>query len=54
VELGTNVVVGTDTARIITAASAALNGSAKRTTHQPPLWDGHTSERILDALEELS
>ena len=51
VELGTNVVVGTDTARIITAASAALNGSAKKTTHQPPLWDGHTSERILDALE---
>ena len=51
VELGTNVVVGTDTARIVAAARAALNGSAKRTTHQPPLWDGHTSERILDALE---
>jgi UDP-N-acetylglucosamine 2-epimerase (non-hydrolysing) len=52
VELGTNVVVGTDTNRIIAAASAALNGSAKRTTRQPPLWDGHTSERILDALED--
>ena len=51
VELGTNVVVGTDTTRIVAAASAALNGSAKRTTHQLPLWDGHTSERILDALE---
>jgi UDP-N-acetylglucosamine 2-epimerase (non-hydrolysing) len=51
VELGTNVVVGTDTARIVTAASAALNGSAKKTTHQPPLWDGHAAERILDALE---
>jgi UDP-N-acetylglucosamine 2-epimerase (non-hydrolysing) len=54
VELGTNIVVGTDTARIVTAAIAALNGSAKRTTRQPPLWDGHTSERILDALEEVS
>jgi UDP-N-acetylglucosamine 2-epimerase (non-hydrolysing) len=51
VELGTNVVVGTETSRIVTAASAALNGSAKRTTQTPPLWDGHTSERILDALE---
>jgi hypothetical protein len=38
----------------VTAARAALNGSAKRTTHQPPLWDGHTSERILDALEDFS
>src|SRR5204863_8143289 len=51
VELGTNVVVGTDTARIAAAAGAALNGSAKRTTHQPPLWDGHTADRILDALQ---
>lgn len=54
VELGSNVVVGTDTARIVAAANAALNGSAKRTARQPPLWDGHTSERILDALEEVS
>jgi len=51
VELGTNVVVGTDTTRIVTAARAALNGSAKRSTQPVPLWDGHASERILDALE---
>jgi len=54
VELGTNVVVGTDTARIVKAANAAPNGSAKKNTSQPPLWDGHTSERILDALEGFS
>lgn len=54
VEMGTNVVVGTDTTRIVAAARAALNGSAKRNTRQPPLWDGHTSERILAALEEVS
>ncbi|HJP94858.1 MAG TPA: UDP-N-acetylglucosamine 2-epimerase (non-hydrolyzing) [Pyrinomonadaceae bacterium] len=52
VEIGTNVIVGTDTARIIAEATAALNGSAKRATRQPPLWDGRTSERILNALEE--
>jgi len=50
VELGTNVVVGTDTVRIITAAAAALNGSAKTAARRPPLWDGNASERILAAL----
>jgi UDP-N-acetylglucosamine 2-epimerase (non-hydrolysing) len=54
VELGTNVVVGTDTTRIVNAASAALNGAGPRPAQQPPLWDGHTSERILEALEEVS
>jgi len=53
VEMGTNVIVGTDTVRIIAAATAALNGSAKKAARQPPLWDGRTSERILDALEEF-
>src|SRR5689334_21127769 len=50
VEMGTNTIVGTDTTKIIAAASASLNGSAKAVVQQPPLWDGHTSERILDAL----
>jgi UDP-N-acetylglucosamine 2-epimerase (non-hydrolysing) len=54
VEMGTNVVVGTDTTKIITAANAALNGSARKALSQPPLWDGQTSERILDALEEFT
>src|SRR6185503_20650712 len=53
VEMGTNVVVGTDTQKIIAAANAALNGSGKKTIASPPLWDGHTSERILDALEQF-
>ena len=54
VELGTNVVVGTDTTRIVNAASAALNGAGRNIVQQLPLWDGHTSERILDVLEEVS
>jgi UDP-N-acetylglucosamine 2-epimerase (non-hydrolysing) len=52
VEMGTNVIVGTDTTKIIAAASATLNGSARKPLEQPPLWDGHTSERILNALEQ--
>jgi len=54
VELGTNVVVGTDPEKIVNAAAAALNGAARTIARQPPLWDGHTSERILDVLEEVS
>ena len=54
VELGTNVVVGTDPTKIIAAAMKALNGSAKKAQFRPPLWDGQTSERILNALEQFT
>ena len=54
VELGTNVVVGTDPQKIVNAAAAALNGAGKKIAQQPPLWDGRTSERILDVLEEVT
>jgi UDP-N-acetylglucosamine 2-epimerase (non-hydrolysing) len=52
VEMGTNTVVGSDPRKIIAGAIAALDGS-KTTRHSvPPLWDGHTADRILDALTE--
>jgi UDP-N-acetylglucosamine 2-epimerase (non-hydrolysing) len=54
VELGTNVIVGTDTEKIVAEALKALDGSAKSSARQPPLWDGHAAERILDALESAS
>jgi len=50
VEMGTNTIVGTDPGKIITEAFAALDGSKKWNHKVPPLWDGHTADRILAAL----
>lgn len=53
VEMGTNQIVGTDTKRIIQAAIASLDAeTGTQPTRIPPLWDGHTSKRICDALLE--
>jgi UDP-N-acetylglucosamine 2-epimerase (non-hydrolysing) len=53
VHMGTNRIVGTDTEKIIRAAAAVLDAPRQRFTgHVPPLWDGHTADRILDALME--
>ncbi|HEY0376561.1 MAG TPA: UDP-N-acetylglucosamine 2-epimerase (non-hydrolyzing) [Pyrinomonadaceae bacterium] len=53
VELGTNAVVGTDAERIVRAAWAALDATRDgRPPRVPPLWDGRTADRILDALLE--
>jgi UDP-N-acetylglucosamine 2-epimerase (non-hydrolysing) len=46
---GTNQLVGTDPAKIIAAARAALAGSGK-TGHIPRLWDGHAAKRIVEIL----
>jgi UDP-N-acetylglucosamine 2-epimerase (non-hydrolysing) len=53
VELGTNRVVGTNPERIVSEALAALNSArSEEPPRVPPLWDGRTAERILDALLE--
>jgi UDP-N-acetylglucosamine 2-epimerase (non-hydrolysing) len=46
---GTNLLVGTDPAKIVTAATKILNGEGK-TGRIPELWDGHTAERIVHIL----
>ena len=53
VELGTNRVVGTDPERIVAEAERALADDGRKVAPRvPPLWDGHTAPRILDALIE--
>ncbi|MDT5268255.1 MAG: hypothetical protein QOH49_441 [Acidobacteriota bacterium] len=53
VELGTNRVVGTDPERIVAEAEAVLSQDKRSEAPRvPPLWDGHTAGRILDALLE--
>ncbi len=46
VTLGTNEIVGTDSAKIIDAANRILSGNWKK-GEIPPLWDGHAAERIV-------
>lgn len=49
IELGTNILVGDDTAKLRAEMSKILAGNAKHGTI-PPLWDGRASERIADVL----
>ncbi|MHB2149582.1 non-hydrolyzing UDP-N-acetylglucosamine 2-epimerase [Calditrichota bacterium LG25] len=51
VEIGTNVLVGTDTQRIVLEAEKILDGNAKK-GQIPELWDGHAAERIVKIINE--
>jgi UDP-N-acetylglucosamine 2-epimerase (non-hydrolysing) len=46
---GTNLLVGTDPAKIVASAREVLAGKSKA-GRIPPLWDGHASERIVETL----
>jgi len=52
VELGTNKIVGNDRHKILAAAMSVLDDTSTKAHRVPPLWDGHTAERILSALIE--
>jgi UDP-N-acetylglucosamine 2-epimerase (non-hydrolysing) len=49
VELGTNVLAGTDPGNVINAARAAIHGDGRR-GQRPPLWDGRAATRIVEVL----
>ncbi len=50
VDIGSNVLCGTNPDRIIDAASAILNGPEKK-SEIPKFWDGQTSNRIVEVLK---
>jgi UDP-N-acetylglucosamine 2-epimerase (non-hydrolysing) len=49
VELGTNVVIGSDYVRLEQEVDAILAGNFKK-GQIPPLWDGQAAERIAEVL----
>jgi UDP-N-acetylglucosamine 2-epimerase (non-hydrolysing) len=51
VTVGTNLMIGRDTARLCTEVRRILDGEAKR-GHIPPLWDGNAAQRIADIVTQ--
>ena len=52
VTLGTNILVGEDRKKLSAEFKKILDGKGKKGTI-PPLWDGHTGDRIADILSRL-
>ncbi len=52
VEIGTNVLIGTDPQALAPALDTLFDGKWKAGA-VPPLWDGQTAPRIVNALERL-
>ena len=49
VELGSNLLIGQDTARLVREVRRVLDGNGKRGA-VPPLWDGRAAERIAELI----
>ncbi len=53
IEMGTNVLVGTEPEAIKVGAGKALGNDRNSDTKIPPLWDGKAAGRICDALSKV-
>ncbi len=53
VDIGSNIITGTDSGKILEAAENILAGNGK-SGDIPDLWDGHTAERIVEILKKLT
>lgn len=53
VTMGTNILVGQDRDKLSSELAKVLSGKFKQGTI-PPLWDGHTGERIARVLSQIS
>ncbi len=53
VTMGTNELLGTNPDAIAPAMQTLLSGQWKK-GNIPPLWDGHTAERIIDIIAQLN
>ena len=51
IDVGTNVLVGSDTDKIYAEFKKVVNGKAKKGSG-PPLWDGHAAERIVEIIKK--
>ncbi len=51
IEIGTNILIGSDTERVVTEAKKILRGDVKN-GRIPELWDGRAAERIVNILVE--
>jgi UDP-N-acetylglucosamine 2-epimerase (non-hydrolysing) len=50
IEQGSNRLVGSDPARIVGAAREILSNGVSHAGRAPELWDGHSADRIVEAL----
>jgi UDP-N-acetylglucosamine 2-epimerase (non-hydrolysing) len=53
IEMGTNILVGTNSDKIKQTAFDVLTNNSKTDAKIPPLWDGKTAERICNALLKM-
>lgn len=51
-EQGTNMLVSTDSGRVVEASMSVIDGKAKKGKKAPELWDGKAAQRIADIIAE--